>query len=225
MREYYFKINSLWKREGWYFDEKKKKDPKYQQGRQSFIVGDYACPTFANVNKWQVSEKIDGTSIVVGLEPGATCNTFSGRTKNSIIPPHLLEVLEEMFDPALFNFNERLQGVSIRLFGEGFGPKIQKAGALYAGEHSFVLFDVLIGRKWCRRETVDEIGESLNIFAVPDLGIMSTAEVVEYVRGQPLSVFSKEPQVMEGVVCRPHPMMLYQDGKPITMKLKTKEFK
>lgn len=47
----YPKIHSLWKRQGWYLEEGKKNNPEYQQGRQSFIIGDYALPEFEIINK------------------------------------------------------------------------------------------------------------------------------------------------------------------------------
>lgn len=61
----YPKINSLYKRNGWYFDEKEKRscDPSRQPLRQSLIIGDFACPEFASINKWQIDEKIDGTNV------------------------------------------------------------------------------------------------------------------------------------------------------------------
>jgi len=63
----YPKINSLYKRHGWYFDEKDKKNTssELQKNRQSFIIGDYACPEFESINRWQIDEKIDGTNIRV----------------------------------------------------------------------------------------------------------------------------------------------------------------
>lgn len=49
----YPKINSLWKRHGWYFDIKDRKacSEEKQAFRQSFIEGDYACPEFGSINK------------------------------------------------------------------------------------------------------------------------------------------------------------------------------
>ena len=58
----YPKINSLWKREGWYFNEKDKLGIQ-RSGRQSLIPGDYADPAFAAIKRWRVDEKIDGTNI------------------------------------------------------------------------------------------------------------------------------------------------------------------
>lgn len=91
----YPKINSLWKRQGWYFDEKKKKDPTYQKNRQSFIVGDYACEEFGLIKEWDVYEKVDGTNIRVMFDGEKV--KFGGRTNAAQIPCHLLEVLQELF--------------------------------------------------------------------------------------------------------------------------------
>ena len=56
----YVKINSLWKREGWYFDQDKKNSPDYKKGKQSFIEGDYACPEFGNIKRWNVNDVLQG---------------------------------------------------------------------------------------------------------------------------------------------------------------------
>jgi len=53
----YVKINSLWKRQGWYFEEGKKNNPEYQKGRQSFIIGDYSEPEFGNVKNGVLMRK------------------------------------------------------------------------------------------------------------------------------------------------------------------------
>jgi hypothetical protein len=53
---------------------------------------------------------------------------------------------------------------------------------------------------------------------------MSEAEVVEFVKSRPLSRCSEVPQMMEGVVCRSDPLVLFRNGKPMMWKLKCKEF-
>jgi ATP-dependent RNA circularization protein (DNA/RNA ligase family) len=222
----YPKINSLWKRQNWYFDQDKKKSPDYQKGRQSFIVGDYAEPEFGSIKHWRVDEKIDGTNVRIFYDQGKV--TFGGRTKEAQLPVNLFAYLQANFGDwnlcKVFPTQENEAYPNVILFGEGYGPKIQLAGNSYRDDVGFILFDVWVGGWWLKRENVKEIANQLNIPMVPDLGIMTEEEIIEFVKSKPLSRCSEYPQTMEGVVCRSEPLMLFRNGKPLMWKLKTKEF-
>ncbi len=237
----YPKINSLWKREGWYFDQDKKQSPDYQKGRQSFIVGDYSCPEFSNIKTWNVTEKIDGTNIRIYYYWMPPCNmeidryppryyssvSFHGRTDKAVIPKFLaeyltkkitIETLESAFEPDI------LACTTFILYGEGYGPKIQAVGSKYRDDVGFILFDVRVGDFWLKRDAVKDIAVKLDIPVVPDLGIMNECEIVEYVKSKPMSLCSKTPQVMEGIVARSSPELYCRDGSQVMFKLKCKEF-
>ncbi len=228
----YPKINSLWKRHGWYFDKEKPCAPEEQSTRQSFILGDYACPEFANVRLWSAEEKIDGTNIRIIYQNGHM--SIRGRTQAAQIPCPLLAMLQDKFVSDLIRDTFTIpchdrpesmsQGSQIILFGEGYGPKIQKSGGNYRLDPGFILFDVYVDGWWLRRASVREIASKLGIPAAPSLGIMCEQELVQLVTSQPLSLCSITPQTMEGIVCRPEPLMLFRNQKPIMFKLKCKEF-
>lgn len=222
----YPKIHSLWKRQGWYFDQDKKHGSDYQQGRQSFIIGDYASPEFGNIKRWAVDEKIDGMNIRVYFRPSSVkFLEFHGRTDAAQMPPDLQKKLETLFTYEKLEpiFRDKLPNV-VEFFGEGIGPKIQ-SGGYYAKEAGFVLFDLWIDGWWLERSAVKDIAARLGIDVVPDLGNMTEEEIVAYVKSQPLSQYAKvQPHVSEGVVCRPEPLMLYRNGHPIKWKLKCREF-
>lgn len=226
MDKEYVKINSLWKRNGWYFDQDKKNSPDYQAGRQSFIIGDYAEPEFGNIKKWAVEEKVDGTNVRIIYKDGKT--SFGGRTKDAQMPPMLLKYLQETFSDSnlskVFPCKEEEKYSSVILFGEGYGPKIQAAGSNYRKDIGFILFDVLVGNWWLKRDDVLGISEQLGIPMVPQIGIITEEEIVEFVKSKPLSRCSMNPQMMEGVICRSEPLMMFRRGGPIMWKLKCKEF-
>jgi hypothetical protein len=110
------------------------------------------------------------------------------------------------------------------LFGEGYGPKIQASGGNYRKDVGLIIYDVLVGSWWLKRADVLAISQQLGIPMVPQLGIMSEEEIVAFVKSKPLSQCSLNPQMMEGVVCRSEPLMLFRSGKPLIWKLKCKEF-
>ncbi len=224
---FYPKIHSLYKREGWYFEEKLKNNttPELQSRRQSFIIGDYACPEFESINRWQVDEKIDGTNIRIFWNPQNPVPVmFGGRTDNAQLPTKLLMHLTDTFTKEKLEkcFGDK----SVVLFGEGYGPKIQACGGRYRNDISFILFDVVIARCWLEKDSVIDIACQLGIEHTINQQIMSTSEIVDFVRSHPQSYISKDPTlVMEGVIARSYPLMLFRHAQsPVMFKLKVRDF-
>ncbi len=190
------------------------------------ILGEYSEPEFANVRRWLVDEKIDGTNIRIFIKKfeAKISATFGGRSANAVIPPGLYAHLEQTFTSERIEKafdGEELEAV---LFGEGVGPKIQ-SGGYYSKTPKFVLFDVLIGHWWLKRDGVTEIADRLQIPVVPDFGVLTEEQIMELVKSKPLSKFAQvEPHMIEGVVCRADPLMLYRTGKPLMWKLKCRDF-
>lgn len=203
----YPKIQTLWKR-----DENKK---------FTIIEGDFSKDEFASIDKWEVTEKIDGTNIRIFWD-GETVN-FGGRTDNSQIPTFLLDVLQKIFTAD--KFKEVFPDANnVVMFGEGYGQKIQSVGKKYRKDNGLILFDVVVGDWWLERTAVNDIAEKFGIRAVPVVGIMSKAEIIDYVKSKPKSTVSEEDLTIEGVVVRSHPLMLFRDGSPIMFKLKVSDY-
>lgn len=207
------------------------------------VEGDYRLPEFENIKKWYVTEKIDGTNVRVRLFPklskgewiGGYHVHFSGRTDKAQLHPNLMKHLEDTFtseklDPVFPEFS-----TNITLFGEGYGPKIQK-GENYRKNISFRLFDVyivdghnLLGGWWLEPENVLEIATKLGISIVPLLGLFSTDYAVKYVKTRFSSDVAREEDgtpdyLMEGIVARTKPLMFTRRGERIIWKLKVKDF-
>lgn len=173
-----------------------------------------------------IDEKVDGTNIRIFFEPDDPVSpTFGGRTDDAQIPTHLLTHLQHTFtrDKLLKQFPTSKRVV---LFGEGYGPKIQACGAKYRKDVSFILFDVWIDGWWLQKERVLEIASDLEIEHTINQQIMTTAEVVEFVKSKPKSYIAEDPDlVMEGIIARSAPLMLFRQGKtPIMFKLKVRDF-
>ncbi len=216
----YIKINSLWKREGFDFEKTGTKP-----NGKNLLIGQYSEPEFENVRKWHVEEKVDGTNVRIFYQDGKV--SFGGRTDNAQMPTTLLKYLQDSFGDwnlgKVFSCKENEPYPKVILFGEGYGPKIQAGGGNYRATPGFILFDCVIGNWWLKRENVKAIADELNIPMCPDLGIMTIDEIQDFVRSKPLSKCSEIPQMMEGVVCRSEPLMLFRNGKPIMFKLKCKD--
>jgi hypothetical protein len=111
---------------------------------KTLIYGDCSLPEFeflAN-NEWVFTEKVDGTNIRVIFDGKKI--SFAGKTDRAQIPKELNGRLCNLFYHQLYLFKKLFPG-GVCLYGEGYGPKIQRVGGNYSQYHDFVLFDIKIG--------------------------------------------------------------------------------
>lgn len=203
----YPKIQTLYKRD---------KEKNY-----TIIEGDYSKEEFTMIDRWGVTEKIDGMNIRVHYDGFKVL--FGGRTDKALIPVYLLDELKKLF--FLEKFRKVFGGVAtVTLYGEGYGERIQKGGGKYLKGHSFILFDALINGFWLERDKVEELAEQLNISVVPFLGVMSKEEIVVLTKSKPFSSVSYDCRLVEGFVARSVPLLLFRDGSPLMFKLKVEDF-
>lgn len=207
-------------------------ESKGRGGLYSVIVGQFKRPEFDLVDRWLVTEKVDGTNVRVLLEDGVWVG-FKGRTDNAQIPPFLLEKLQQLFPlekvAGAFDL-----GTSAVLFGEGYGARIQKGGGNYREGVSFRLIDVaVIGADgfiwWLNWPDVKDVACKLGIETVPVFGVRSTDEIVRIVRNGMDSAVAHEENggkvtPAEGVVCRTDPLLFTRLGHRLVWKLKTRDF-
>ena len=203
----YPKIDTIWKRD--------------EENKFQIIEGDYSKFEFAAIKKWSITEKIDGMNTRVIYKNGFV--SFGGRTDNAQIPTHLCDYLQKTFTLPIMN--ELFGDADVVLFGEGYGPKIQKGGGLYRDDAGFILFDAVVDGWWMLRDSIEDISSKIGIECVELIGTMSINEAVEYVRSKPNSIIAKESKLMEGVVARSYPLMLFRNGDPIMWKLKARDYK
>ena len=182
--------------------------------------GEYSKIEFGLINRWLVTEKIDCTNIRI-LWDGETVR-YRGRTDNAQVPTFLLDHLQKTFtsDKLLSVFGPDSKVI---LYGEGYGNKIQKVGSKYRKDTSFILFDAVINGWWLDFDSVQEIAQKLSIKTVPVLGIWNEEEIYHNVYSNPYSTVSDSRLIIEGVIARSYPMMLFRDGTPIKFKLKVKD--
>lgn len=225
----YPKIHTLWKR-----------DPDTKK----IIEGEFSKPEFESINRWLVTEKIDGMNIRIYYEFPIPVKidrdiywigsvTFKGRTDKAIIPGHLMTYLTEKFTPekmyeTFVKDKENVDNMDVVLYGEGYGPKIQN-GHLYRDDVSFALFDVKVGHWWLDREDVEKIAEELEtpvatvIYGGASMyDLDACQDLIKEYYDRDLSFIN--PKAFEGIVARAYPMMLFRDGTPIMFKLKVKDY-
>lgn len=182
-------------------------------------------PEFDLVKRWLATEKIDGTNVRVFFEVGGQVR-FGGKTDNAQMPTFLLSHLQDTFPLELFGvaFDEGAVGV---LYGEGYGPKIQKGGGNYRDNVSFRLFDVRVGDWWLNWDDVEDVAYKLGIQTVPVLtrGVsLEDAVGVLRVHSEVAAVEANNDIIQEGIVARTDPLLMTRNGHRLMWKLKAKDY-
>jgi hypothetical protein len=232
--ETYHKINALFKRH----TEGKKKG--------KLIVGNWSQPEFEYLadNQWEFTEKVDGTNVRIGwgFPAGGRYKevSFGGRTDRATLPNGIYERLPEIFNvSSMDDVFADVGAVPVVLFGEGYGPKIQKIGHQYLDHQDFVLFDVKVGDWWLNRKDVDDIAANLGIKSVPVIGQGTLQDAIDIVSSG--ITFNKTGAVVrwgrgglqsqwgnfeaEGIVARPVVPLCDRGGGRIITKIKGVDFK
>jgi ATP-dependent RNA circularization protein (DNA/RNA ligase family) len=199
----------------------------FERDRATFMVdlAKLKASVLGTIGEWDVTEKIDGTNIRVMLSEAGEVS-FGGRTDVAQIPADLVQYLVRTFPQDRLKDALWLDGtpVSVVLYGEGYGPGIQKDGHLYRSDKAFILFDVLVGGTWwLSRENVEDVARKLGIDAVPYLGRMTLGQIVETVRAPFASKIGTA--TAEGIVARPIETLFDKHMKRVIIKLKTRDFR
>lgn len=195
-------------------------------GTKKLIEGKFRNETveYLKDNKWLCSEKIDGTNIGVVWDGHKV--SFQGRTERAQIPTPLVNKLNELFGGIINEemFEQKFGEMNVILFGEGYGPKIQKGGGLYRDDVSFILFDVYLPDQnlWLKRDAVEDIAKSFGIDVVDIVLTGTLQEAIDFVKTKPKSHIGTAN--MEGLVCRPTVEMLDRMGRRVITKIKVCDF-
>ena len=186
------------------------------------IEGAWSTPEleYLKDNTWTFTEKVDGTNIRVKIDNGKV--TFAGKTDNASLPPKLLERLTKRFAGDSEQNTVGLFDRSTCLYGEGYGPGIQKKGGYYRRDQDFVLFDVRIGKWWLTRYAVEQVAAALGIDVVPVIGKGTLYDAVKWVKDGITSTWGDFQS--EGIVARPSVDLLARSASRIIAKIKCKDF-
>lgn len=175
-------------------------------------------------NMWEWTEKVDGTNIRVYWDGHNV--SFHGRTDRAQIPSELVNKLNELFggETNAQIFEQLFGEKEVILFGEGYGRKIQAVGSSYIPDGvNFILFDVLVGNVYLKRDAVIEVGEAFNLNIVPVILSGTVYDAIDYVKEEPESRLA--PVVMEGLVGRPPCELRDRLGNRVILKIKVRDFK
>lgn len=196
------------------------------------IVGRLRRPEFDAVRTWELTEKVDGTNIRIGWYPDTRTIRIGGRTDRAQIPAFLLDYLQAVFTPEVLVAAFPECDAPVVLFGEGYGPGIQKGGVYRTKEQgvAFRLFDVMVGTSpgiWLERPNIEDVANKVGVAPVPLLGHFDLGDALVMARGCASRVAfgdSKQPHSAEGLIAKSHPLLLTRLRKRLMWKLKAKDF-
>lgn len=196
------------------------------EGTKKLIEGDFRNETveYLKDNEWVFTEKVDGTNVGVVWDGHKV--SYQGRTERAQIPAHLMNKLIEMFGGTTNEelFEQKFGDMPVILFGEGYGPKIQK-GWNYRSDISFILFDVYLPESnlWLKRDAIEDIAKTFGIDAVPIVLTGTLKDGVDFVKTFPKSTMGIAN--MEGIVGKPKVDMLDRMGRRMIVKIKCCDFR
>jgi len=211
----YHKIQSVFKR-----------DP--ENNYKSFLFGEWADESFGYLQHlpWIGTDKIDGTNTRIQVtEEGWQ---VGGRTPRAELAGDLLTHLEIV--------GERAHATGFRgtLFGEGYGPGIQKGGGDYRDDKGFILFDVLAegNTYWLSQGEMEETGIAIAVPIVWPVYHGSLFSIIEDFK-EGWDFWSLAGKIgddgllvkkSEGLVLRPATELRNQYGGRVITKLKFTDF-
>ena len=196
------------------------------EGTKKLIEGDFRNETveFLKDNQWEFTEKIDGTNI--GIVWDGHKVSYQGRTERAQIPAHLMNKLIEIFGGEVNEelFEQKFGDMSVILFGEGYGPKIQNGGN-YRSDVSFILFDVYLpgSKLWLKRDAIEDIAKTFGIDVVPIVLTGTLQDGVDLIKTFPKSTIGTAN--MEGIVGKPKVGVLDRMGRRVVVKIKCCDYR
>ena len=219
------------------------------------LTGKLKRTDFGQVDRWLVTEKVDGTNIRLLLQlalpwlPGVY--DVRGRTDKAALPPDFIDVAVPSIDydrmaQALGAIDEPGKAGAMVVYGEGYGPGIQKGGGAYGPRKALRVFDVVTylvdpetGQYsrglWRTFPDVELVAEMLDLETVPVFGMWTAGDALDFVRSEPYSRVAVEDRevveyedvadlpVMEGVVARTDPYLYDYRGNRLIWKLKGRD--
>lgn len=205
-------------------------------------------PEFYVPRMWTLQEKIDGMNIRVVLtrdEDGRESIDIKGRTDNAQLTAENLEAVRRSFSadawaPIFAFFGSDKDGnqrpkFTTTIYGELYGPKIQKGGGNYGPRQDFRVFDVLYGHAgpgqvWATLDEIVEASYVTGLKVVPtfeailsdELNDLRDARALRYLAPYSIVAAIENGDYdtdAEGVVARPEEVILDRNGNRVMWKL------
>lgn len=203
-------------------------DTLFERGDDfSVDTSKFRRPEFALLQRWDVTEKVDGTSAVIRYGRDNLGIEVGGRTAKSNMTPDMQDTMWGVAYAAELPAH----GVMVEhdlneltVYGELYGPKIQNGGN-YSDHLAFRAFDIKAGNVFLSPEQFRDAAAELGIDTVPFLGALNINYIIELCREGFDSTFAKRPVASEGIIAKSPVELRNNAGKRLMFKLKHIDFK
>ena len=182
-------------------------------------VGHLTDERFGYIDKWILTEKMDGTSVILSV--GKNGDEFYGRTAKSQFTPAMAQYLETALTSACANlYDHGIEEADIyaELFGEGIQGNPHGMRGMYLN-----VFDVRIGGFWLDLDNMTDVARKAGLNSVAVMGVTDISGAVKYVRDEQVGITGQLGYV-EGVVARTRKYLYDNQGNRLTWKLKRSDF-
>lgn len=202
-------------------------------------------PVWYIINRWVLTEKIDGTNIrVIVTQAGIQ---VKGRSDNATLPPGLDGVIRELFpfDKVIAHFKEGKPNAvladdwCVTFYGEGYGAGIKGSQPTNYRDPKngkfFRCFDVCYGENhWASPAETIKVCSALSVPQAPTIGVLDAIPTTKddalamldaYARLSIVAYNEADTQIpAEGIVARPEYPLYDQWGHRVIWKLTRREF-
>lgn len=180
------------------------------------------------------TEKVHGTSAHVRWDPDRKeIAYFSGGAKHEEFRGLFDDAFEKRFMELV---DENGRDVSICVFGEAYGGKMQGMSKTYGNSLRFIVFEAKIGVRWLNFPAVQTVAGKLGLEVVPGKILPAEEDALTEYRNSPSEVavmrgcggntdrYGHCPPMREGIVLRPLFEVRANDDSRIIAKYKNPEF-
>ena len=202
-------------------------DTLFNRGENFKVIpGEYRQEEFEYINKWLVTEKLDGTNLSL-IYTNSYFGNFRGRTENAQFNDKQRTFLSNLVQDRIIRgcrIANDYNLESLEIFGEFFGAGIQNGGKY--GDMQFRVYDMRVDEKtWLDHESVLSNCERLGLEHVPYWpDLVTTDDIVGLVENGFQSLVPNSMIDSEGVVLKTPKPLYDQRGKRIIAKTKHRDF-
>jgi Rnl2 family RNA ligase len=188
--------------------------------------------------KWQATEKLDGANfqISITIDDKGTNVQYGKRTSylneqdgNFFDYQTVMEDdrIKQLINETILKFELSMGDIQVDIFGELFGPGIQKR-LNYGDVKQFRIFDIRVNGSWRTQEEVKTFLDDAGVIElyVPEFGIFDTLDeaLLFNIKDVPTAIGDSGDEI-EGVVIKPYDVVLSMPNKNrVIIKNKNESF-
>lgn len=178
---------------------------------------EYKDQRFDLINRWVVTEKKDGMSVI--LSANQENYGIHGRTPTTRFSAEQESFMHDQTSAAIGRLGQhpRYNGKTVDIYAELVGPGAH-GNPHNLKELQLYVFDVRINDYWLDWNNLQSVIADAGLESVPLIGVKAMPGIVGMIRGRP------QGEYFEGIVARTDPYLYNNKGDRVMFKLKVSDF-